>query len=441
MKRFVLAVLTASLGGMVPLLASADDAASIVRGGRLYDHWSRELKERPPAGLHPIFTARRNDMLAADSWRCKECHGWDYRGNHGIAGIRGRQDDTPAAIVAVLKDATHRYGELMGEQDLHDLANFVSHGQVDMQSVIAAARRSPAPAAAHEKYFVTICGGCHGPDGRKLREIAPLGETARQRPHEVLHVIFNGHPDRNMPALRALGAEFSARRLTCLQTLPGENLSASIVHGGRLYDDWQAEAGARRQSLPHPAYPASAHFAGDVALTWRCKECHGWDYRGKDGAYGGGRHATGTKGIRGVAGAAPARIAAILRDATHRFDAVLKERDLHDLANFVSLGQVDMDAAIDRASGRARGDAGRGAPYFGTICAACHGSQGQRIITTQPLGRVARANPWESLHKMMNGHPDEKMPALRELDLQLLIDVLTHLQGLPESRSLDADRR
>lgn len=38
------------------------------------------------------------------------------------------------------------------------------------------------------------------------------------------------------------------------------------------------------------------------------------------------------------------------------------------------------------------------------------------------------------LRDLANGHPDEKMPALRELDQQLLIDILTHLQGLPETR-------
>jgi mono/diheme cytochrome c family protein len=434
MKRLMLSVLTGLAGFLVAGPTVANDEASIVRGGRLYDHWSRELKERPPHGLHPLFTARRNELSAADSWRCKECHGLDYAGKHGIVGIRGRQGAEPAAIVALLKDRTHRYGELLGESDLLDLANFVSRGQVDLPAAIEGTRRGKANPAAHEKYYGTICAACHGLDGGRLREIAPLGDVARRSPHEVLHVILNGHPGQTMPALRALGADFAARMLLYLQTLPSANLAVSIAHGGRLYDNWQAETGAPQQALAHPAYPPTAFHTGDAPLTWRCKSCHGWDYLGNRGSYASGRNATGIKGIRDMAGTEPGRIVAILRDATHKYDAVLKERDLQDLAFFVSQGQIDMDVAIDRPSGRARGDAERASAYYRTICATCHGSDGRRIITTVPLGRVARTNPWESLHKIANGHPNEKMPALRELDQQLLIDILAYLQGLPETR-------
>ena len=433
MKRLLLTMLTALLGSCVIGPAQARDEASIVRGGRLYDHWARELRDRPPVGLHPLFAARRNYPSAADTWRCKECHGWDYKGRHGMVGIQGRQGAEPATIVAILKNDTHRYGDLMADADLLDLANFVSQGQIDIQGIIEAARRA-RNVAVGENAYGTICGACHGLDGRRLRDIPALGETARQRPHEVLHVLFNGHPDRTMPALRALGTDFATRMLAFLETLPGENPAASIAHGGRLYDNWQAEAGAARPPLAHPAYPTTAHFAADVPLTWRCKECHGWDYKGKQGAYGAGKHATGVKGIRAMAGADPSRIANILRDNTHRYDAVLKERDVHDLAQFVSSGQIDMDAVIEPRTGRARGDANRATAYFDTICAACHGLDGQRITTTAPLGQIARANPWESLHKMLNGHPDEKMPALRELGQPILIDILAHLQTLPENR-------
>lgn len=252
-------------------------------------------------------------------------------------------------------------------------------------------------------------------------------------PFEVLHVILNGHPGRDMPAWGALGADVGARMLAYLQTLPSLNLAASVAHGGRLYDDWQAEAGARRQDLPHPAYPRNAYYANEAALTWRCTACHGWDYRGNQGDHASGRHATGIKGIQGMAGVDPARVVAVLRDTTHRYGAVLKERDFLDLANFVSAGQIDMDPIIDRRERSVRGDAARGAKYFGTLCAGCHGLEGRRS-GTPPLGRVIRANPWGALHSLLNGHPDEKMPALRELDLQLVRDILAHAQGLPDTR-------
>ena len=434
MNRFALATCVALWGGLAAGVALAADAASIVRGGRLYDHWSRETREPPPNERHPAFPRHRTAVAAAETWRCAECHGWDYQGKHGIVGIRARQGSDPAAIVALLKSSTHRYGGLMSERDLLDLALFVSQGQVDAPKIVATERRMPTLATPQEKFYGTICAACHGLDGSQLREIPPLGDAARQRPHEVLHVILNGHPGGTMPALGRFGVEFAARTLAYLQTLPALNLAASIAHGGRLYDDWQLDTGAQRQALPHPAYPTTAYFANEAALTWRCKECHGWDYQGRAGAYASGRHATGIKGIRGMAGSDPQEVLAVLRNATHRYDAVLRERDLLDLANFVSAGQIDMDTAIERKSARARGDASRAAPYYQTICAACHGADGQRIITALPLGRVARNNPWESLHKIFNGHPNEKMPALRELDRQLLVDILAHLQSLPETR-------
>lgn len=434
MKRLALAALAVLMGSLFAGHSAAIDEASVARGGRLYDHWSRESRDRPPSEQHPLLAARRNDVSAADSWRCKECHGFDYKGSHGFVGIRNRQGGDPAAIVAVLKDATHRYGGLMRESDLQDLAAFVSKGQADMQGVLELARRAQPVAASHQKFFGTICASCHGLDGGRLGEVPPLGDVARQLPVEVLHVVLNGHPGGEMPALGALGTDFTAGMLAYLQTLPTLNLPVSIAHGGRLYDDWQVEAGARRQSLPHPAYPASAFYASDAPLTWRCKACHGWDYQGSLGNYGKGRHATGIKGIRGMAGADPGRVMAILRDGRHRYDAVLKVRDLQDLANFVSAGQFDMDAAIDRQTRRARGDAARAGAHYRTICAVCHGADGLRIATAVPLGSVARTNPWESLHKIVNGHPNEKMPALRELDPQLLIDILAYVQGLPETR-------
>ncbi len=433
MKKLALAAIAALTGFSAAGFAAPMDEASVVRGGRLYDNWIREAKERPPVEPHPAFGAKRAGIAVADTWRCKECHGWDYKGNHGMVGIRARQGSDPSAIVGILKNPTHRYEGLMRDSDLLDIANFVSRGQIDMQSAMEATRRAKAAPAANEKTYGTICAGCHGLDGGLSREIAPLGDIARQRPLEVLHVVLYGHPGGEMPALSALGIDVATRMLTFLQTLPAANLSASIAHGGRLYDDWQVEAGARKQSLPHPAYPRTAYFANDAQLTWRCKECHGFDYLGNKGDYASGRHATGIKGVRGMAGVEPARIAAVLRDATHQYGAVLKERDLQDLANFVSTGLIDMDAAIDRQNRRARGDAARGGAPYRTLCAGCHGTNGQ-LISANPLGRVARTNPWWSLHTIVNGHPDEKMPALRELGLPLLVDILSHVQSLPETR-------
>ncbi len=83
----------------------------------------------------------------------------------------------------------------------------------------------------------------------------------------------------------------------------------AIARGGQLYDKWWAVIEAEPPKETHPAYPAAGKKKG--ASTWRCKECHGWDYKGKDGAYAKGSHATGIEVVRGVVGMDPEKTHAI----------------------------------------------------------------------------------------------------------------------------------
>jgi len=70
-------------------------------------------------------------------------------------------------------------------------------------------------------YFATICAACHGSDGHEMRSIPPLGKTANMDPWAVMHMIVDGHPDEEMPALRAMGTEAAAGILAYLRALPG----------------------------------------------------------------------------------------------------------------------------------------------------------------------------------------------------------------------------
>ncbi|MBV5300071.1 MAG: c-type cytochrome [Rhodoferax sp.] len=433
MNRTVFSTLVALIASLAVSWAIASDPASVVRGGRLYDNWSAETKGRTPNHPNPAFKTRQVRVAAADTWRCVECHGWDYKGKHGVVGISGRQQINPVAMAALLKDANHAYDELLDEHDRLDLVNFIASGQTDMHRLVESARRTKPGQANSDKIFATVCAACHGLAGDRLRSIAPLGDSARQRPFEVLHVALNGHPGGNMPALRTLGEDTVVNMLAFLQTLPGIQLAASIANGGRLYDDWQIHTGGQRQALPHPAYPSKAYYANAAPETWRCKECHGWDYKGNQGQYAKGNHATGIKGIRALSGGEPDRTIGILRSDTHLYGAVLKHRDLQDLANFVSHGQIDMDTVIDPRTGLSRGDASRGVAHYRTLCAGCHGLEGH-FVAKRHLGKVSRDDPWHSLHNMLNGHPDDAMPALREIDPKVTSDILAHIQTLPERR-------
>ena len=206
---------------------------------------------------------------------------------------------------------------------------------------------------------------------------------------------------------------------------------SALARGGRLYDKFFAENNTAKPDTDHASYPVKDGKYGKDA-SWRCKECHGWDYMGKDGAYSSGGHKTGIKGISGAAGKDPAAIVAILKDATHGYtDKHLPGNDFNDLALFVSKGQIDMSKYIDTAAKKAKGDAAKGEAYYNTLCAGCHGIDGRKIKGAPALGSLADNVP-EMLHKVLNGQPAESMPALRALDVQISVDIVSYLPQLPK---------
>jgi thiosulfate dehydrogenase len=205
---------------------------------------------------------------------------------------------------------------------------------------------------------------------------------------------------------------------------------SSKARGGKLYDKWYAVVGADEPASSHPLYPADKKYADEPKSNWRCKECHGWDYMGVDGAYASGKHSSGIKGINGAAGRDPGEIVMLLK-GEHGYGDKLAEADLQDLAMFVSEGQVEMDILIDRASKKSRGDAEKGAAYYNTMCANCHGMDGKQPKGMKPFAKQM-SNPWEVMHKILNGQPDEDMPALRALDRQVVADIMSHMGTLPE---------
>jgi thiosulfate dehydrogenase len=208
-----------------------------------------------------------------------------------------------------------------------------------------------------------------------------------------------------------------------------------VARGGQLYDNWMAVLEADEPKQTHPAYPAAGKKKG--ASTWRCKECHGWDYKGKDGAYAKGSHFTGIKGVRGVVGMEPAKIHAIIMDKTHGLtERMMPHSAMEKLALFLSRGQIDTDRYIDRAAKKAGGNPRRGAQFYQTICAVCHGFDGKDInfkTAEKPeyIGTVCSANPWEALHKIRFGQPGVGMVALSVLDIEDLVDILAYCQTLP----------
>lgn len=223
--------------------------------------------------------------------------------------------------------------------------------------------------------------------------------------------------------------------VSAISIIPFEKVAfaddSMIAHGGKLYDKWFKVINAPKPQDTHTSWPGSNTKKKGNA-THRCKSCHGWDYMGKDGAYSSGSYKTGIAGLRKYDGDDSAKVVAALNDNVHGFSGKMDTATMNAIAIFVTKGQVDMDAYIDRGSKKANGDAAKGGNYYGTLCVNCHGVEGKLPKDMPALGGLSNKNPWEILHKVLNGQPGEAMPALRALPMQVSADVLSYLQTLPK---------
>jgi len=416
-------------------LGHADDNSSIARGGRLFDNWILENKDRLPSKVYPNYKITDPSTHNIErSWRCVSCHGWDHKGNseQEVGVINKTRISNSTILVTILTDSNHLYDNIFSERDFSDLAAYLRADMIpylDPGSSIDTTREI--------NLYATICAICHGYGGQKITSMLPLGTFARRYPQETMHKVFNGHPGVWMPPFNFLDASRLSDLFAYIQGLPDKNLSASIARGGRLYDHWQKETNGQPPNSRHPSYPKDSKHAHKPVSNWRCKECHGWDYKGADGAYEKGSHRTGIKGIRAFADSDPEEVIALLMDSNHRYHGTrwhqtpLDLQDLIDLANFVSFGQIEMDDYIDPETGKAKGNANKRKNDFNVLCATCHGEDGKELATGRDIGDVSRDNPWEALHKIRNGHPNEAMPSLLALSMAFLVDILAYAQTLP----------
>ena len=198
-------------------------------GGRLYDRWYAAQGKPGPTANHPSWPTDNTSISAADTWRCKSCHGWDYLGRDGqyksganATGIRGiqRMKDRPIdEIYSILENQTHRFtDDLIPGHAKRRLAMFVSRGQHTVAQHFGPNGEPRGDPAAGKAIFQNMCAACHAFDGRgrKLGISADpdfngdpmyVGTKAANGPVEVLHKIRNGHPGAIMISLRAFSMQ------------------------------------------------------------------------------------------------------------------------------------------------------------------------------------------------------------------------------------------
>jgi len=216
---------------------------------------------------------------------------------------------------------------------------------------------------------------------------------------------------------------------------------SSIVEGGLLYDKWwKVDSGATEPSEDNPLWATQSSNTRSGSTTWRCKECHGWDYKGIDGAYSSGSHKTGFPGVYDAAmDNNKAQLIKILNggnNAQHDLSDVLSDGAIASLADFLNEGLVDNSKYIDYSTKKTIGaNVANGEELYTNTCAACHGADGKMIMFgDDDLKALANGNPWETLHKIRFGHPASAMPSgvKSGWSTQDSVDVLGYSQNLPE---------
>ncbi len=190
-----------------------------------------------------------------------------------------------------------------------------------------------------------------------------------------------------------------------------------------MYDKWWAVIDANAPTTDHPLWPLRPDTISNTqtgADTWRCKECHGWDYKGVNGRYGSGSHRTGIGGILDTTKTAQEVFDLLKGD--HAYGTVgLSDDDIWDLATFVTEGLIDTDTIID-TDGAFIGDVANGKILYdsgiGTniSCVVCHGQTGLdpppgHVDFEDYVGLISNENPWEFQHKVQFGQPGTAMPS------------------------------
>ena len=444
--------------------------ADMARGGLLYDKYWVVTGGEVPTGEHPLYPTF-GAKTAETTWRCKECHGWDYIGKDGrysggshYTGIKGLFPTTKSLWKAfiIIKDEHNFDSSDLSDADIWDLVKFYREGLIDINSILKEdGTFNGDPSSGQSLYDNGIpgigaggtttnssCTGCHDADG--TNEIvtgfdAFPGFLSNDNPQEFLHKIRFGHPGSSpaMPGsediLGSLGdvTDLSAYSQTLSPILWS---NTSVSRGGQLYDKyWVVTAGSAPTS-DHVLYPDNGAKTG--ADTWRCKECHGWDYIGNEGRYNSGSHYTGIAGLY-PANKTKWQAFQKIKNGHGYGDGELADTDIWDLIAFYDAGMYDVNFILN-PDGTFRGNTTIGQTHFengiggGASCASCHGTDGLNPVVpgfTDYPGFLSNDNPQEFAHKVLYGQPGSSMVITYDHDatLQNVADLSAWSQTLPQN--------
>jgi len=487
------------------------DLANPLRGGRLYDNWWREKSIQKPSAVNPIwvevFAANPENTNGNESqWRCKECHGWDYKGSAGAyglnsshyTGIRGLNNANPQftaehvfrmiilgsvpyrpnGSTILASNLKHQFtgNSMMNVSDAYDLAKFVMEKANQDQANPTAGDIASGAAVFESVSWGCGISGCHTPTATLTPKLSDIVEVAQTNPQEFLHKVRYGSPGSLMPdGLDRIKAQ-DVRAFVAVGAIPNEVPSSDfiqatydvlgandVVAGGKLYDKWWQKAASSTEPLTtQPNWPAS-NTAVSGSATWRCKACHGWDYRGADGAYATGKYATNIQGIVTTTSfimqySSAANVYGFLKtNSSHGFTTIFTTGEFYQLTKFIMTMRTEVAASqsgvnfINDSSKLTKDtDIVNGKTLYNSAniitCsnAGCHGEDGEAFDfadgdpanpPNEFVHHIAKENPWKFIHKIRFGQPNYiAMPALyaatsaSENTTQAATDILAYAQ-------------
>lgn len=226
-------------------------------------------------------------------------------------------------------------------------------------------------------------------------------------------------------------------------TDPAGYTDADGLIGGQLYDKFWASETGWDQSDPNIAtYNAQGDF-------FRCKQCHGWDLLGNQGAYISRGPRTTRPNVSGLDlksignSKSPQELFDALKSGTGRrsvtadlstydpvtnstlgdqmpdYGSIMSDSQLWDLARFLKDEAITVTdlyqfttsgsyptGTISYTSIGLDGDAAAGDAVFASKCASCHGTDGTAILidgASYTVGSHLRSKPYEDQHKIKFG--------------------------------------
>lgn len=224
---------------------------------------------------------------------------------------------------------------------------------------------------------------------------------------------------------------------------PAGYTAADGLNGGQLYDKfWASETGWNQSDPNNSTFNAYSNF-------FRCKQCHGWDLLGSQGAYisrspSTSRPNVSSLNLRSVAASkTPQELFNALKSGGNRrsvsadlstydpdtnstigdqmpdYGSFMSDDQLWDLVKFLKVEAVNIaelyefttsgvypTGSISFSNIGLDGDATAGDAIFASRCRSCHGANGTAILVdggSYTVGSHLRSKPYEDQHKIKFG--------------------------------------